>query len=371
MPPKRLSGSARSIDQRIERWIEKNNVPGLAACIVHEDKIVWSNGYGLANMARKIPFTPDKTLFQIASITKTLTATAIMQLRDRGLFALDDDVNTFQTFSVRNPNHPGRPITFRHLLTHSSSIEDDDCIYSLYAVGDPTRSLEEVVKAYFTPNGALWRPSNFRRNAPGDKESYSNAGYALLGYLVEVISRKSLEDYLQENVFRPLKMNETSFYIAKLDDERQARCYTYAKRAKSQLCAGDGDGNLLPLGVSPQAGFNEHALYSYPTLADGMLRTSVNQLANFMIAMMNGGRFEQTQLLREETVREMLTGRKQGLAWARIDDFWGHDGSDPGCSTQMMFDTEEKIGFIAFANSDAELEDVMDLLEDEAEDRLL
>lgn len=351
--------------------MKRNNVPGLAACIASGNAIVWSNGYGLANIAKNIPFTPDDTLFQIASITKTLTATAIMQLRDKGLFALDDDINTYLKFPVRNPQHPDRPITFRHLLMHSSSIEDDDCIYSLYSAGDPSRSLEEVIKEYFSPGGSLWKHSNFRRNAPGDKEKYSNAGFALLGYLVETISGQPLEDYLQENIFKPLKMNQTSFYIDKLEDKKQARCYTYTNKTKHQLCPGDGDGNLLPAGMLPQIGFNEHALYSYPTLADGMIRTSVNQLANFMIAMMNGGRFEQTQMLREQTVREMLTGRKQGLAWSRDDDFWGHDGGDPGCSTMMMFDPRDKFGFIIFANSDAELDDVVDMLEDEAEDRFL
>lgn len=369
MSPNSSEGFDHSIDRQIGRWMEKNHVPGLAACIVDGKEIVWSKGYGLANIARKIPFTPDKTLFQIASITKTITATAIMQLRDRGLFALDDDVNKFLAFPVRNPRHPDRPITFRQLLTHSSSINDDDSIYALYAAGDPVQSLEEVITEYFKPGGTFWSKKNFLNSVPGDKEHYSNIGFALLGYLVEVISGQSLEDYLQENVFKPLKMNETSFYISKLDDERQARCYTYARRASKHLCPGDGDGNLLPVGVSPRQGFNEHALYSYPTLADGMLRTSVNQLANFMIAMMNGGRFEQIQLLSEKTVREMLTGRKQGLAWSRSDDYWGHDGSDPGCSTLMMFDPDDKVGFIIFANADAELEDVMDMLEDEAEER--
>ncbi len=360
-----------SLDRDIERWMEKNNVPGLAACIAYEGRIVWSNGYGWANIAKKIPFTADETLFQIASITKTFTATAIMQLRDKGLFALDDDVNKFLKFSLRNPRHPDKPITFRHLLTHTSSIDDDDCIYTLYAPGDPDRSVEDVVTEYFTPGGALWRDSNFLKNAPGQKESYSNIGFALLGHLVEVISGQSLEDYMQENIFKPLNMNETSFYIGKFDDQQQARCYTYTKRPKRQLCPGDGDGNLLPIGILPQAGFNEHALYSYPTLADGMLRTSANQLAHFMIAMMNGGRFEGTQFLKEQTVREMLTGRKQGLGWARTDDFWGHDGGDPGCSTQLLFDTEDQVGYIVLANSDAELDDLIELLEDEAEDRFL
>jgi len=363
--------SQRDIDRKIERWMEKNNVPGLAACIAFEDEIVWSNGYGLANVAKNIPFTPDRTLFQIASITKVFTATAIMQLRDRGRFALDDDANAFLPFSLRNPRHPDQPITFRHLLTHTSSIDDDDLIYSLYAPGDPTRSLEDVVLAYFTPDGSLWRPSNFLKQQPGKKEEYSNAGFALLGYLVETISEQSLEDYLQHHVFNPLDMNETSFFISKLDEERQGRCYTYAKSAKKQLCPGDGDGNLLPAGMSPQPGFNEHVLYSYPTLADGMLRTSVAQLANFMIAMMNGGRFGQTQLLAKQTVREMLSGKKQGLAFYKTDDFWGHDGGDPGCSTQMLFDPRDRIGFIIFANADAELDDVVDLLDDEAEERFL
>ena len=109
---------------------------------------------------------------------------------------------------------------------------------------------------------------------------------------------------------------------------------------KRELCPGDGDGNLLPKGVSPKAGYNEHALYSYPTLADGMVRTSVNQLANFMIAMMNGGRFEGAQLLKEETVKEMLSGK--GLCWFRAGDYWGHDGSDPGCETEIQFNPRDQ-----------------------------
>ena len=132
---------------------------------------------------------------------------------------------------------------------------------------------------------------------------------------MEVISKQPLDEYLQQNIFRPLKMNETSFYIAKLNRQRHARPYTYVREATQKLVPGFGDGNLLPEGVSPRVGYNEHALYSYPTLADGMVRTSVQQLANFMVAMMNGGRFDEIQLLNEETVNEMLaqTGAGVGL----------------------------------------------------------
>lgn len=365
------------MEKAIKSWMKKERVPGAAACIVKGDKIVWSKGYGMANLSKKVPFTPDRTLFQIASISKTFTATAIMQLRDKGLFDLDDDVNTFLKFPVRNPRHPDRPITFRHLLTHTSSLSEGESLYALYAAGDPTTSLEEVITQYFTPNGSLWSKRNFSKHAPGARQSYSNAGFALLGYLVEVISKQSLEDYLQQNVFAVLKMNEASFYIGKLDRERQACTYTFEDEVVDCLCEGDGDGNLLPEGVSPKIGFNEHALYSYPTLADGLVRTSVNQLANLMIAMMNGGRFGDNQLLKEGTVNEMLTCAKVaskggdeevGLCWFRDGDFWGHDGSDPGCSTDMRFNPKTKVGFIVFANSDADLDRVEELLMDAAED---
>jgi CubicO group peptidase (beta-lactamase class C family) len=352
------------MDEQISRWMEKNNVPGLAACLAIGDQIAWSGGYGMANLTKGIPFTPDRTLFQIASISKTLTATAVMQLRDKGLFALDDDVGRFLSFPVRNPRFSEQPITFRHLLTHTSSLDEGEGFYTAYAAGDPTVSLEQAVTEYFTARRWFGRRDCYLRHAPGAKARYSNAGYALLGYLVEAIAGQPLEDYLQQNVYRVLKMNETSFYLSKLDGERHARPYTYARKLRRQLCPGDGDGNLLPPGVSPRTGYNEHALYSYPTLADGMVRTSVDQLANFMIAMMNGGRFEGAQLLKEATVAEMLSGR--GLCWFRSGRYWGHDGGDPGCETEMLFDPERKVGFIVFANAEANLKPIVALLEAKA-----
>lgn len=352
------------MDRQIADWMEKHNVPGLAACIARGDKIVWSSGYGMANLTKRVPFTQD-TLFQIASISKTITATAVMQLRDKGFFSLDDDVGKFLKLPVRNPRYPEQPITFRHLLTHTSSLDEGEPLYATYAVGDPTMSLEEVVRQYFTARTWLWKRDNYRKHLPGAKECYSNAGYALLGYLVEVIGKQPLEDYLQQNVYSVLGMNETSFYIARLDLDKQALPYTYTKRLERKLSPGDGDGNLLPKGVSPKVGYNEHALYSYPTLADGMVRTSIHQLANFMIAMMNGGRFRGARLLEERTVEEMLSGK--GLCWFRSGDYWGHDGSDPGCETEMLFNPTTKVGFIIFANAEASLKQVKAFLRAEAE----
>jgi CubicO group peptidase (beta-lactamase class C family) len=351
----------------IANWMASQNVLGLAACIAKGDRVVWRGGYGLANMTKGVPFTPDQTLFHIASISKTITATAVMQLRDRGLFDLDEDVGKFVTFPVRNPRYPEQPVTFKHLLTHTSSIDDSDALDSTYSVGDPVMSLAQVATRYFTSSGSLWSRRNYARSAPGAEVRYSNAGFALLGYLVELIANQPLEEYLQQNVYSVLRMNETSFYIAKLDSERHGRPYTYVGRLKGPLCPGDGDGNLLPEGVSPKAGYNEHALYSYPTLADGMIRTSVSQLANFMIAMMNRGRFGEGRLLKQETVAEMLGGWERGLGWLKSGSYWGHDGVDPGCSTEMLLDPKRKIGLIIFANADVDLKRIKAILVTEAE----
>jgi CubicO group peptidase (beta-lactamase class C family) len=98
-----------------------------------------------------------------------------------------------------------------------------------------------------------------------------------------------------------------------------------------------------------------------------MVRTSASQLANFMIAMMNGGRFGADRVLREETVAEMLDGSERGLGWFKSGDYWGHDGNDPGCSTEMMFDPKRKVGLIILANAQVNLEQVKVLLIAEAE----
>ncbi len=353
---------------RIEKWMKKKNVPGLAACVVRGEEVTRSFGLGFADLTRQVPASPNDSLFHIASITKAITAVAIMKLYQERKLGLDDDINAFLGFEVRSPHWPDEPITFRHLLTHTASIKDHDATYGLYCAGDPKLSLEEIVTAYFSRSGDLWSRKNFRKKRPGDSEAYSNLGFALLGYLAERISDMPLEDYLRKSIFDPLGMNETSFYIGKLSADRLARPYTFAKRAKRELCPGDGDGNLLPAGVHPKPGFNEHALYSYPTLADGMIRTSAEQLARFLTAIMNGGAIGSARILEPETVAEMLPAKGRGLGWFRKKEFWGHDGSDPGSTSEMWFNRKTKTGFVILANTDTELDDILSLFKDMSEE---
>ena len=112
------------LDAFIEAEMKAQKIPGLAACIVKSGRIVWSKGYGWSDIKKQLAMDPNRTVQNIGSISKTVTATAAMQLWEKGKFELDDDINHYLPFPVRNPLHADKLISFRSLLTHRSSIAD-------------------------------------------------------------------------------------------------------------------------------------------------------------------------------------------------------------------------------------------------------
>ena len=124
--PDKLPGpkNPTDLDRFILEGMKKAKVPGLAATVVKEGKVLWTGAYGWANLEQKIP-VPNETLFQIASVSKPVTACAMMQLVEQGKLTLDADINEAPPFPVRNPKHPKVPITLNHLLPHTSRIRDN------------------------------------------------------------------------------------------------------------------------------------------------------------------------------------------------------------------------------------------------------
>ena len=138
-PPKarslgRLAAEAE-LDQFIRAKMERDHIPGVAACLCTVDGIKWAGTYGLADLERRTPMTID-SIQNICSISKTFTTTALMQIYEVGRFKLDDDVNDYLPFPVRNPKYPAAKITFRLLLTHQSSIRDGISYARHYACAD-------------------------------------------------------------------------------------------------------------------------------------------------------------------------------------------------------------------------------------------
>lgn len=200
-----------ALDAFILEEMQEENIPGMATVIVKGGEIVWRKGYGLADVAGNVPVT-DSTIFALASISKLFTGTALMQLAEDGQIDLDGPINAHMPFDVVNPNHPGTAITFRMLMTHTSSIQDNYGVMdNYYSEGDPTIPLAELMERYFSPSGADYdAQNNFLTSAPGAALEYSNIATALAGYLVERVAQTPFDVYCNQNIFDRLCINSTT-----------------------------------------------------------------------------------------------------------------------------------------------------------------
>ena len=342
----RKENEFKNLETEIQETVDKLNVVGLSISVIENNKISYSQGFGYADIDKNIK-TDTNTIYRIASISKSITASAIMKLYEEGKFKLDDDINDYLNgFEVRNPNFPDEKITFRMLLTHTSSIIDGDTYSTIYDIQD------------------------FGDYKPGDQFEYSNYGYNLLATLIEQISNQDFEDFVQENIFKPLNM-KASFNPNKFEDvDNIAVLYgidedgNYYERLNDKnriednivisSTVRDKDGKI-PLG---------NAFKYSPT---GGLRTSPNELAKFMIMLSNKGLYNGTRVLKKDTVELMeqihwygdaLNGlyKCKGLGLHITDDLIegsrliGHTGEAYGLLSNMFYDENRKFGYIMMLN---------------------
>jgi CubicO group peptidase (beta-lactamase class C family) len=335
----------KQLDEAIEQQMRAAKIPGAAVAVVKDGEIVFAEGYGYADPVTMRPVTPD-TLFTIASVSKTVTGTALMELYEQGQFDLDEDINRYLPFPVRNPSYPGDMVTFRMLLTHTSSIIDSavyDSSYTLISGGDyedSPISLENFLVDYFSKDGQYYdAKNNYSKNKPGTTYQYSNIGFGLAAYLVEQISGMPFDVFCKEEIFVPLGMYTTGWFFRDIDKDIMAvpTMYTAWNRAYKRV------------------GF-----YGYPTYTDGALKTSVNEYARFLsLFLPKIGETGQTNILQPETVAEMLKiqfddkDTQIGLVWHLTGNTYQHSGGDPGISTITAFNPKKNLGIIVFTNGDS------------------
>ena len=180
------------LDQIILDHMNSGYIPGLSACIVVNDQVIWSNSYGTANITLNIPVTED-IHFLLASISKLVTATAVMQLYEDGSIELHDSINQYLPFTVTNPFHPDTEITLYMLLTHTSSINEDLTFSGEYSIfgNNPEMDLEYFLSNYLMMGGQFYSSNNYYNYEPGDQWNYSNIGFALIALIVESIAEQS------------------------------------------------------------------------------------------------------------------------------------------------------------------------------------
>ena len=352
-----------TIDTAIDTLMAKMNIPGFAACMVNNNSIIWSKAYGEADIKHHTPMSLDG-IMNIGSISKTFTTVAAMQLWEKGLLDLDADINTYLDFEIKHPKYPEKQISIFQILTHTSSICDGKAYGDSYNCGDPSISLQEWIFNYLTPKGKYYnKKENFGDWSPGEKGKYSNVAFGFLGLIVENVAKKPFNIYCHEHIFKPLGMVNTGWLLSEIDTSKHIKPYMHVTKEnrnymlkKKKLFPNEFDfreGNLV-----------ECCLYSFPNYPDGLVRTSIRELSYYLTAIMNGGILNNTRILKKESVDKMLTlqiegNNSQGLTWYSTTfetsneevTLWGHNGGDPGISTNMYFHPTKNIGFITFQNN--------------------
>ena len=330
------------LDEYIMDEMQAEHFPGVASVIVKNGEIVWLQCYGFADIENGITVT-DSTQFLLASMSKLFTGTATMQLKEDGMLQLNNDINEYLPWPLNHPVQSTIPMTIQQLMTHTSSIKDNwSAMSNYYGYPDPTISLEACMQDYFTVTGQNYNANqNFLSAPPGTVFNYSNMATALNGYITEIVSSMPFDDYCEEHIFEPLCMEKTAWHMADLDSNEVARPYSYS------------NGNFI---ANPHYGFAD-----YP---DGQLRSSITDLANYMIAFLNGGSLGSNAILSPSSVSEMWTQQipsiesKQGLNWYKELLYhsggetllWGHNGGELGVSTDMYVDPESNIGLCVLSN---------------------
>jgi CubicO group peptidase (beta-lactamase class C family) len=323
------------LDDFFAQEMEAYHIAGAAISVVKDGKLFLAKGYGYADIEKGIPVDPEQTIFRIGSVGKTLTWTAVMQLVEQGKLNLDADVNTYLDFRI--PDTYPQPITLKHLMTHTSGIED--------------RWLESVVSdaGELVPERE-WLIANFpgRVRPPGEAAGYSNYNAMLAGYIVARVSGEPYDQYIQEHIFDPLGMVHSTVQLHMPAGLRPfaSMSYTYV------------DGAFQP--------FPDY--FAQPAvLPSGFHQASVTDMARFMIAHLQNGFYgdpaAEVRILEEATVREMQSTlytpdpRLRGAAYGFFDfsdnDQWtlGHEGYAPVMGSQLLLLPDQNLGIFVVYNS--------------------
>lgn len=342
------------LNDYIENKIAKTNFVGLQAGYVGASGTIWSNSFGAQNYNTKEKVN-DNTLFMIASCSKPVTALAILKLANENKIDLDDDINTFLPFKLVNPNFPDESITYRMLLTHTATIIDNwEVLGPLYTIeegGDSPILIPEIIEKYFNPEGVFYSTEmNFVKEKPGTHWRYSNMGYTLLGYLIEQISGKNFSEYMQNEIFEPLHMNESFWYLNEIPHSNIANPHEVPHKHSE---------------------FKETQVmnhFGYADVPAGQLRTSVNDYLKFVQLLLNDGKVDGKQFISKPMIDLMFeiqypgVNKYQAIAW-NYNEFdnklyyllmprlASHTGSDPGVSAVVSIDRENRIGVMAILNS--------------------
>lgn len=338
--------NASDFETYLQEEMEESRMPALAVLIFGEDQILFEEYYGKAHVEHDIDLTRDHT-FLLASVSKIVTASALLHLYDKGHFALEDPINDYLTsFQVKNPNHPSE-ISFEMLLTHTSSIADGDALNEQYYYGeDSPIELQFFIGNYFKSSGIYYSSDgNFHNFLPGSRHEYSNTGNTLMAVLVEDISKSPFDEYCVQNIFTPLNMSNSFWHLENIP----------VQIAQPHVFEG---GSYQAI---------EH--YTFTDYPNGGLRSTARDMMILLRAFIQDGSANGYTLLKPSTVSAMISpripgiDRTVGLHMFLLDEghnIWGHDGGEEGTSTIVGYSPDTNVGVVILTNqSDVDLDEIL------------
>lgn len=323
-----VRGAVRLFTAWIEGQIAYKGYPGVAVGVVSDQRLIWARGFGMADVAARVPMTPA-TKIRMASHSKLFTATAIMQLREQGKLNLDDAVvRHLPWFTVRGAQANDAPITIEELLTHSSGL--------------PREAADHWTTLEFPTRDALQAliPTRQAAFAPETRWKYSNLAYTVAGMVVEAVSGESWADYVIRHIFTPLGMTDSS-----VDRNVPGLAIGYGRRMP--------DGSRTPMPFVDARGM---------AAATGVTST-VEDMARFVSAQFGNGHAGGPRILSAASLREMhrvrmlennwTRGNGIGFAVSRNRDklYVGHGGSYPGYITNTLIQLDDRVGVVVLTNA--------------------
>lgn len=328
---------ARAEDS-IAAIMQQHEVMGLAVAVVKKGKLVYTHSFGLKNKELNQPLQ-EENLFRIASISKSFSATAIMQLAEAKKLSLDDDVSNLVGFTVRHPKFPNTIITLRMILSHRSAINDSQGYFTLDAI-NPAKNTN-------------WQKC-YSEYEPGTGYRYCNLNYNMAGTIIEKISGERFDKYIQKHILEPLGLYG-GYWVDGLDSTRFASIYEYDDSLKTLVAQ--------PMAYAPRRQeIGSYVMgYSTPIFSPtGGMKISAPDLARYMIMHMKMGKANGKRIIKKKSAITMQTSLSEkegyGLAIATTDKLIagktlkGHTGSAYGLYSAMYFDPNEKWGIVVITN---------------------
>lgn len=328
----------KNLDAGIEQLMQQYQAMGLSIAVVNNNQVVYNRSFGYKDPKTKTRIQ-NTDIFRIASISKSFTATGLMQLVDAGTLALDADMSDLVGFTVRNPAFPNIPITLKMVLSHTSSINDQNGYFSLDAI-HPDKN----------PNWA----KAYNSYAPGAGYQYCNLNFNMAGTILEKFSGERFDQYIKHHILDPLHLYG-GYLVDSLNKDRLVPLYEYNASTKELVWSSSAY-------ASPKKRLETYQLgYSTPLFSPtGGMKISALDLAKYMMMHMNGGSLQGVKIISPASSQQMQTPlsdkESYGLALLKTQNLIpgktmvGHTGSAYGLFSTMFFQPDEKFGFVVITN---------------------